>query len=89
VPTTRNPKTHPLIQRLIRRRLHLGLSQAKVAEQGDIARATVSSMESGHSSPSLRVLDAYCQVVGLRPYLALMEEEDHPRGYVLVIDDPD
>lgn len=89
MPTTNSPKVHPLIRKLILRRIDLGLSQAKIADQGDIARATISAIESGKSSPSLRVLDAYARVVGLRPHLALLEEEDHPRGYVLIVEDQD
>lgn len=91
--TTKNPDVHPLIQRLILRRAFLGFTQAKVAQEAGIARATISSMESGSSSPSLDTLSRYAKVVGLRPHLALVDsdlgEDEGARGYVLVIDEPD
>jgi len=46
-------------------------------------------LESGKTSPILLTLDAYARAVGLRLNLALLEEDDHPRGYVLMMDDPD
>lgn len=91
--TTKNSEVHPLIQRLILRRAFLGLTQAKIAQEAGVARATISSMESGWSSPTLDTLSKYAKVVGLRPHLALVDsdlsEDERPRGYVLVIDEPD
>lgn len=80
---------HPFIRRLIQRRLDMGLSQAKLAKKAGLARATISETESGKTSPILLTLDAYARAVGLRLNLALLEEDDHPRGYVLMMDDPD
>jgi len=75
--------------RLILRRRLMGLSQTKLAELSGLCRATIVQTERGTSSPSLHTLDAYARVVGMRPHLALLSEDDHPRGYCLIEDEPD
>jgi transcriptional regulator with XRE-family HTH domain len=56
---------HPVVQQLIDRRTTLGLTQRAVAKRAGIAPATISGIEDGANSPTLRTLEPWATALGL------------------------
>ena len=61
-----------IARELIAARTSAGLSQAEVAERIGTSQSTITRLESGHTLPSLRILDRYARATGSRAVVRLV-----------------
>jgi len=57
-------------------RAKLGLSQSKLAEKADVSTGFIADIEIGRRSSSLNTLQKIADVLKLKPYQLLIEEDD-------------
>ena len=69
-----------LIQRLVERRLELGMTQKDVAERMGVARARVAEIELEGSKTSFMRIAAYAEAVGMKIEVSKVAEPQAPYG---------
>lgn len=67
-----------IVQRLVKQRRRLGLTQVMLAEKMSISQTTVSEFESGACSPTLKTLERYAKAVGMK--LSVVPEDETCTG---------
>jgi transcriptional regulator with XRE-family HTH domain len=58
-----------------KRRIELGWTQAKLAEEMDIHPTYLGAIEGSRKFPSSEMLERLCDILGLRPYELFLDEK--------------